>query len=46
MQWIGEEEAGTVARNLPAISCMAFSPDGSSLAVGTEEGFVAVLDAA
>ncbi len=46
MQWIGEEEAGTVARNLPPISCMAFSPDGSSLAVGTEEGFVAVLDAA
>lgn len=46
MQWIGEDEAGTVARNLPAISCMAFSPDGSSLAVGTEEGFVAVIDAA
>lgn len=46
MQWIGEEEAGTVARDLPPISCMAFSPDGSSLAVGTETGFAAVLDAA
>jgi WD40 repeat protein len=46
MQWIGEEDAGTVARDLPAISCMAFAPDGSSLAVGTEQGFAAVLDAA
>lgn len=46
MQWIGEEEAGTVARDLPPVTCMAFAPDGSSLAVGTETGYAAVLDAA
>lgn len=46
MQWIGEDEAGVIARDLPPISCMAFAPDGSCLAVGTEQGYAAVLDAA
>lgn len=46
MEWIGESGANFVALDLPKISCLAFSPDGSKLAIGTEEGYAALVDAA
>ncbi|MEQ1756438.1 MAG: WD40 repeat domain-containing protein [Micropepsaceae bacterium] len=46
LEWIGESGANFVALDLPKISCLAFSPDGSKLAIGTEEGYAALVDAA
>jgi WD40 repeat protein len=46
MEFIGESGANIVALDLPKISCLTFSPDGSKLAIGTEDGYAALIDAA
>lgn len=46
LEWIGDPGTNFVALDLPRITCMQFSPDGSKLAIGTEEGLAALLDAA
>jgi len=45
-EWIGEEGTRYVLLDAPKISTMAFTPDGSHLAVGTEDGFAALIPAA
>jgi WD40 repeat protein len=45
-EWIGEEGTRYVLLDAPKISTMAFTPDGSHLAVGTEDGYAALIPAA
>lgn len=45
MQFVGEDGANMLAMDLPPISGMAFSPEGTQLAVGTEDGYAARLEA-
>jgi WD40 repeat protein len=45
-EWIGEEGANFMLLDAPKISAMAFSPEGSHLAIGTDDGYAALVEAA
>lgn len=45
MEWLSEPDASYVGHGLPAMTCMTFSPDGTNLAIGTQDGLAALIDA-
>jgi hypothetical protein len=42
-EWIGDPGANFVMLNGGKVSSLAFSADGAHLAIGTEDGFAAIV---